>query len=241
MDIPTIYEDEYLLVADKPAGLVVNVSENARNNTLQDWAVKKLGLENRADSSGNPQFYQRAGIVHRLDKETSGLILIARDPESFDNLQQQFKARTVSKSYSALAHGKINNMTQAVKVPVGRLPWNRRLFGILPEGREAETEIAVTAFYTDGREEFTLLEAQPKTGRTHQIRIHLKHLGHPLVGDPLYTGRKIYRNDRNFCPRLFLHAAYIAFMHPHSDRNLQFTSPLPPDLKKCLENLTKEN
>lgn len=224
-----LFEDDNLLVIDKPAGMVVNKAETTeKEKTLQAWVEKKLGIRKQELGIGG-----RAGIVHRLDKETSGLLLIAKTPESFTNLQSQFKNRQVEKRYLALVHGKVVPQEGEIRAPVGRLPWNRERFGILPGGREAVTKYKTVRYYPfPKREEYTLLELSPLTGRTHQIRVHLKYAGFPIVGDKFYAGRKRAREDRKFCPRVFLHASFLEFKHPVSGKKLVFESPLPKDLSK---------
>lgn len=184
-------------------------------------------------------------MVHRIDKETSGVLIIAKNPEAFSELQRQFKEREVAKKYLALAHGKVVPEEGSITAAVGRLPWNRERFGVLPGGREAETEYRVLSISKlvpvgmeyRGKEEFSLLELHPKTGRTHQIRVHLKSIGHPIVGDAFYAGRKTSREDRKWCPRLFLHAAEISFKHPKTGEKMMVKSELPKDLTEVLGKL----
>jgi len=205
MNIPIIYEDESLLVVDKPAGIVVNKGESVKGETLQEWAeknlkIKKLKFKIKEDND----FINRAGIVHRLDKETSGLLIIAKTPASFLQLQSQFKERNVSKKYITLVHGKVLPEKGEIRASVGRLPWNRERFGVLAGGREAITSYKLLKLFNSPKgEALSLLEVTPHTGRTHQIRIHLKYLGHPVVSDSFYAGRKTVKADYEFCPRLF--------------------------------------
>lgn len=227
-----IFEDESLIVIDKPAGLIVNNS-NTTNNfyTLQDWLSDNYNYE----IAKSMEF--RSGIVHRLDKETSGIILVAKTKEMFYLLQTMFKERKVEKTYTSLVHGKVKDRSGEISAPVGRLPWNRRRFGALPGGRDAVTNYSVSGYYKLGQDVFTLLELKPKTGRTHQIRIHLKYLGHPVVADSFYAGRKTARNDRTWCPRLYLHASKISFIHPIGESLLSLESKLPEDLLKVFHTL----
>lgn len=229
-----IFEDESLLVLDKPARVVVNRAKTTKDETIQDWLEGYLKLKDRGIGD-------RAGIVHRLDKETSGALVVAKTKEVFENLQAQFKARKVKKEYTALVHGKVEIKTGTIEVPVGRLPWNRERFGVLPGGRAAETKYRVKEYYKKGGEDFSLLILKPKTGRTHQIRIHLKYLGYPIVSDTFYTGRKRARADRQWCPRLFLHAAKIVFNHPVNKKRVEHTSELPRELSACLRKLSPLN
>lgn len=229
-----LFQDEDIFVIDKPSGWIVNQSESARGDILQDW------LDNLKFPLAKSREF-RSGIVHRLDKETSGVLLVAKTPEAFRNLQEQFKERKVEKSYLALVHGKLGAGEGVVKAPVGRLPWRRDRFGIIPGGRESETSYQFQKNYTKDGKEYSLIKAFPKTGRTHQIRIHFKYLGHPLVGDEFYAGRKTARADRAWCPRLFLHAGQIEFSHPRSGEKLVVSSKLPEDLKKVLSLLKESN
>ncbi len=225
-----IFEDPELLVLSKPSGWIVNEAQSARGEILQRWLAKMdYPLAGNRDA--------RSGIVHRLDKETSGILLVAKTREAFENLQRQFKERKVQKSYLALVHG-LTEKEGEVAAPVGRLPWRRDRFGIVPGGREAATAYKRVGIYERQGESYSLIEAYPKTGRTHQIRVHFKYLGHPVVADEGYAGRKTSRADRLWCPRLFLHAAEIKFSHPKSGEEVHFKSPLPPDLKKALAALT---
>ena len=123
-------------------------------------------------------------------------------------------------------------------MPVGRLPWNRERFGVLPGGRTAETDYEVISYYKNDKDTFSLVDVSPKTGRTHQIRIHMKYLGYPLVADDFYAGRKTSREDKTWCPRLFLHAKSISFAHPRTNKKLSFQANLPNDLGKVLQKLT---
>ena len=198
------------------------------------------------------EFENRSGIVHRLDKETSGILLIAKNPASFLNLQKQFKDRSVKKTYIALVHGEVKPESGEINVPVGRLSFNRKRFGVVAGGREAVTKYKVLSikYYavpagrqvSDGKKEpLSLLELYPKTGRTHQIRVHLKYFGHPVFSDPLYGGRKTSRNDRKLLPRLFLHAAKISFLHPKTNKIISLESPLPQELVNFLLTLSKKS
>lgn len=242
MNINVIHEDDNFLVIDKPAGITVNESDTTANqDTVQEWAEQKLKIQRaRPKLEGESEFYSRGGIVHRLDKETSGILLIAKTVAAFDNLQKQFKERLVNKTYIALAHGKIVPENGEINVPVGRLPWNRKQFGILPGGRESKTLYKVLSSYIDpkNKEALSLVELYPHSGRTHQIRVHLKYINHPVVADFLYAGRKTARNDRKVLPRVFLHAAKIAIANPSTGESMVFESALPDELKVVLDDLT---
>ncbi len=238
-DIKIIYEDSNILVLDKPAGIIVNRSETAKEETVQDWIETKFKIQNskfKIDESSD--FYKRSGIVHRIDKETSGLLLAAKNESSFENLQRQFKERKVKKTYIALVHGKIAKGEGEVRIPVGRLPWNRKRFGVMAGGRDAVTRYRVISNIkyqiSNSNEDLTLLELYPETGRTHQIRVHLKYLGHPIFGDFLYAGRKTARSDRKVLPRVFLHASKISFSHPITGKHMSFESEFPQELKNLI-------
>ena len=230
-----IFEDDYFFVVEKPSGWISNEAETTTTQpVIQTWIKKNF------DYPLNGSREERDGLVHRLDKETSGLLLIAKTKEAFYGLQSQFKDRLVQKTYIALVHGRLDlelNGVGEIKETVGRLPWRRDRFGILPGGREATTNYKVIGFYQNEKETFTLLELTPKTGRTHQIRIHLKHIGHPIVADDFYAGRKTSRKDRLWSKRLFLHAGSIEFNHPLSKKHVKFESPLPPDLTDILKSI----
>lgn len=233
MQPKTIYEDAVVLVLHKPAGWIVTQAQTSKDQpVLQSWLSQK-------DYPLAKSRQERSGIVHRLDKETSGIIIVAKTKNAFENLQKQFKERRVGKTYLALLHGRLGLKAGEIEVPVGRLPWRRDRFGILPGGRISKTTYKVLGQYQRGGESFSLVEARPETGRTHQIRIHFKYLGHPLVADEFYAGRKTSRHDRSWCSRLFLHASEIRFIHPTLGKTVQFRSDLAQDLKKALSSLSK--
>lgn len=239
-DIPIVYEDDALLIIDKPSGIAVNRSENEKFTTIQDWAQKRIKNLEHADNQEENSYYDRAGIVHRLDKDTSGLLIIAKKQQSFHLLQKEFTDKQVNKKYLALVHGKVQPVCGQIKAPLGRLPWQRRKFGVLPYGRQALTSYQVFQRFTYQNQDYSLLTVTPLTGRTHQIRIHLKYLGHSIVADKLYAGRKIYQQDTEFCPRLFLHAQSLEFTHPFSNRKISVESKLPAELTRVINLLTKE-
>lgn len=225
-----IFEDKTILVIDKPAGWVVNKAETTRNQeTIQDW------LNERKIGKG----LERSGIVHRLDKETSGLLLVAKTPEAFVNLQKQFKERKVKKQYLALVHGRVEPPEGAIEVPIARSPFNREKFGVFLGGRPAKTKYKAILNYTLDANPYTLVEVSPETGRTHQIRVHLKYIGYPVVGDEKYAGRKTARTDRRWCPRQFLHASYLSFIHPKTGKKVIVSSKLPSDLQQIIQIIMK--
>lgn len=227
-----VFEDESMIVLNKPSGWIVNESQTTdKRPVIQTWVRENF----KGTAISNREY--RNGVVHRLDKETSGVLLIAKTIEAMMMLQNQFRERTVQKKYHCLVHGEVADTGewQMINVSVGRLPWNRERFGVLPGGRNSLTYFKPRDLYEDeqGRK-FTYVVAKPRTGRTHQIRIHMKHAGHPIVADNFYAGRKTARDDRLWCPRLFLHAAEIEFDHPVSGKRVVFESPLPQDLQAAL-------
>jgi 23S rRNA pseudouridine1911/1915/1917 synthase len=267
LTIPIIFEDNEYLVINKPAGVTVNRAETTKHEqTVQDWAEEYLHITFKESSSKfgeegwNPEedFYSRGGIVHRLDKETSGILILAKIPSAFVNLQEQFRERTVKKTYTALAHGIIAPNEGEINVPVGRLPWNRSKFGILPGGKESKTLYTVLNYYTSSGAQrsreidssrqartinpddvLTLVELYPKSGRTHQIRVHLKYINHPIFSDFLYAGRKTARKDRTKLTRVFLHASKISFLKPSTGKNVSYEAPLAVELDHFLQSLKK--
>lgn len=256
MDLNVIYEDSDMLVVDKPAGMIVNKADTAKGLiTLQDLIDSNYSFS-KTDFSRSDEFIvdgynkldefkNRSGIVHRLDKETSGIILIAKNPTTFINLQNQFKSKIVSKTYTTLVHGKLEKKTGEIIAPIGRLPWNRMRFGIFPEGRPAHTNYRVLKELTlasgKSKEAFSLVEVYPQTGRTHQIRVHFQYIKHPVFGDELYAGRKTGRDDRKHVDRHFLHASKISLLHPVANAPVEFESTLPIELSDFLEKLTEES
>lgn len=239
-----LYEDDDILVLNKPSGLVVNRSATVKEPTLQDWVEKKIKNQKSKikDGEGGPDFVGRAGIVHRLDKETSGVLLVAKAPGVFLDLQSQFKQRRVKKEYLALVHGEVVPLRGEIRTPIKRDPRRRERFAVIRGGRMATTYYRVISYFLSSpagcdTRGYTLLELKPLTGRTHQIRVHLKHLGYPVVADSLYGGRRRSREDRQWCPRLFLHAFSLGFFHPESKAWLRVEAPLPLELKKALDLL----
>ena len=172
----------------------------------------------------------RAGIVHRIDKETSGILLIAKTPEAFVELQRQFKKRLIHKTYLAIVHGALVPDTGEIRAPVGRLPWNRERFGIVPGGKEAITKYHVIQHMKD----LSFVELYPETGRTHQIRVHLKYINHPIIGDYLYAGRKTARDDRTWAKRVMLHAWKLTCLHPITKNELAIEAPIPDDMSDII-------
>jgi len=239
MEVKVIYEDECLLGIDKPSGMVVNDAPSAKHQfTLYDW-IKKEQKVNIEKCDKKSEFVERLGIVHRLDKHTSGILLIAKNPEDFKFLQEQFKKRLVKKTYLALVHG-ILREKGVIEVPISRNPFNRRKFGVFVGGKKSLTEyIKIDQMTAETGERVNLMEVYPKTGRTHQIRVHFKHISCALVSDLVYGGRKTVRQDMRWCPRLFLHALKLEIKHPKKDKKLQLKADLAKDLKQVLDKLKK--
>jgi len=230
-----IFDDDSIFVINKPSGWITDSSNTTTNQpVIQKWVADNFKTEIN-DFGREAGYFLRNGIVHRLDKETSGILLVAKTKKAFEELQRQFKERLTSKTYIALVHGKVETSEGIINEPVGRLPWRRDRFGVMVGGREAVTKYKVLSHHTIQSGLYTLLELAPQTGRTHQIRIHLKHLGYPIVADEFYAGRKTARHDRKWCSRLFLHASSIKFIHPATKQEVEFNSPLPSDLADILK------
>ena len=236
MEVPILYEDDILLAVDKPAGMVVNDAANVSDTTLAQIMAHRLKIDTKGDK--NDSFACRAGIVHRLDKQTSGIVLVAKNPVAFAALQNQFLVRSVEKEYIALVHGQLTPLQGVIRAPIGRLPWKRTHFGVIPEGRPAHTTYSVEQLYLLKGQIYTLICLIPHTGRTNKLRGHSAWIGHSIVSDPLYCGRKTLVLDLAFCSRMFLHARKIGFQHPHLQKRLIIESKLPDDLQKVITQLT---
>jgi 23S rRNA pseudouridine1911/1915/1917 synthase len=216
-----IYEDDDLLVIDKPAGLTVHPAPGHPGHTLVNAVLAYLPDLTDDDNTLRP------GIVHRLDKDTSGLILVAKNRVAQADLSAQFKSRTVNKSYLVLVRGKLTPRDGVIEAAIGRDPKNRQRMAVVSRGREARTEYHVVK-YVGG---YTLLEIHPETGRTHQIRVHLAAIGYPVVGDATYGVKSPHIS------RQFLHASRLGFKLPSTGNYLEFESPLPPDLSQALKEI----
>jgi 23S rRNA pseudouridine1911/1915/1917 synthase len=213
-----VHEDEDILVIDKPAGLVVHPGSGNRAGTMLN------ALLHHAPSSGK---LARAGIVHRLDKDTSGLLVVARNEIAQFSLVRQLQARTMKRTYLALVRGKVK-AAGTVDAPIGRHPVHRTRMAVVKGGKPALTHYRVRKALPA----HTLLQCDLETGRTHQIRVHLASIGHPIEGDPVYAGRGEKRLARQA-----LHAWKLAFRHPRSDKPVNFESPLPEDFRELLASL----
>ena len=216
-ELRIVHRDEHLAVVDKPAGLVVHPAPSHRGPTLVDELGGMLGGGTDPD---------RPGIVHRLDKETSGLLVVARDEATHAALQEQVRQRRVERVYLALAEGRLASRTGTIDAPIGRASRQRHRMAVSgAASRQARTHFEVLELLAAD----TYLEAKLETGRTHQIRAHFGAIGHPLVGDRTYGGQERYGLSRQF-----LHAHRLAFDHPTTGERLSFRSELPPDLVSAL-------
>jgi 23S rRNA pseudouridine1911/1915/1917 synthase len=222
-ELALVHVDADVVVVDKPAGLVVHPGAGRATGTL---AQALLGRFPDMARTGDPA---RPGIVHRLDKGTSGLLVVARSQTAYDSLVAQLAARTVDRRYLALAVGTIETDAGVVDAPVGRRSTDRTRMAVVAGGRPARTHYRVLARFTEPAD-VTFVECKLETGRTHQVRVHLAAIGHPVVGDARYGGA------RQSVPvaRPFLHAAHLAFDHPTTGERCQFDSPLPADLEAVL-------
>ncbi len=232
-DPEIIYQDKNIFVINKPAGWVTLKVNTYKGFTLQDWVEKKFQeIRQARNRYKNSAFIRRFGIAHRLDKDTSGLILGGKDEQSFQALQSQFKTRQVKKEYWALVRGKLKSEGKLVS-PIGRLPSNKLKRGVTLTGKPSVTKFKPLCYYKINNQVYTLVIVWPKTGRTHQIRVHFKHLGHPVFGDQLYGGKK--ETNKN----MFLVAKKISFFHPKTENIYQFEIDLPIKLRRIIDEAKK--
>ena len=225
-DIPLqiLYEDDDLAVVVKPCGMVVHPAAGNEDGTLVNALL--FHLKNLSGIGGA----LRPGIVHRLDKDTSGLLLVAKNDAAHAALSDALKARTIHKTYRAVARGAFKEPTGVVEAPIGRSPKDRKKMAIVPDGRYARTEYRVLEPLRGA----TLVDVNLITGRTHQIRVHFASIGHPLLGDPLYGGK-----NQPPVGRLMLHARRIEFTHPTTGQPMVFEAPEPPEFLQEVEKLRK--
>lgn len=262
--IPILFEDAYLLVINKPPGVVVNRAASVKVPSLQDWMDHRYGHEDFwTHAQQDEVFASRSGLAHRIDKDTSGVLLLAKQAEVLVPLMEQFQTRQVEKEYWALVHGHLPTATGIVKAAIIRNPQNREKFTVSLEGRESTTRYQVLQEFAGVEEDrlrqtiemlgrkipnlskqlklyeggFSLVSLIPKTGRTHQIRVHMDFLHHPLVGDARYTGKKRARLDELWCPRQWLHAHSLTITHPVTKERITFIAPVTEDLQRSLEFL----
>jgi 23S rRNA pseudouridine1911/1915/1917 synthase len=231
-DIPIeiLYKDDYLVVADKPAGMVVYPAAGHRSGTLLNalaYRVKKLALV------GGPL---RPGVVHRLDKDTSGVMVVALEDKTYYDLVEQFRKRTIQRRYEALVYGNLNADAGEISAKIGRSESERKKMSTKSRrGKEAVTRWRVIERFSAA----TLVEARLGTGRTHQIRVHFASVGHPVLGDKTYGKKTVLeiRKEKIIFPRQMLHAELLGFIHPVTGLSMEFTSPLPDDMRQKINNL----
>lgn len=236
--LDVVYEDDVLLVINKPASLVVHPAAGIHSGTLANALA--FHFQNLPSATGSA----RPGIVHRLDRDTSGLMVVAKTESSMENLADQFRDRTVFKSYVALVHGHLESESGLVDQPLARDPGNRTRMAVVRGGRNAVSLYKVRRRY----QRFTLVDVEIKTGRTHQIRVHLAWLKHPVVGDESYGGGRdnmiqdahLRAEVRNL-GRHFLHAEELGFNHPTTGERMKFKAPLPPELSSLLEEVERQH
>lgn len=224
-----VYEDEDLLVVNKPKGMVVHPAPGNQEGTLVNALLFHCG-----DSLSGINGVARPGIVHRIDKDTSGLLIVAKNDFSHVGLARQIQAHSFTREYSAVVYGAVKQERGTVDLPIGRHPVERKKMAVLPSSPSARN--AVTHFeVTDRYEGFTQLRLRLETGRTHQIRVHMAALGHPVAGDPVYGPKKVIASLHGQC----LHAGRIGFVHPRSEEYLEFEAPLPAYFTEFLQKLRR--
>jgi 23S rRNA pseudouridine1911/1915/1917 synthase len=225
IDLNVLYEDEALVVIDKPAGLVVHPGTGQMTGTLA------AGLLHRYPELEGVGAAERWGLVHRLDKDTSGAILVGRTQEAFDSLTSQLRAREIRREYLALVEGVLKPPTGTIEAPIGRDPQTPTRRAVARDGKHARTHYRVETNYAE--RDLALVRVTLETGRTHQIRVHFAAIGHPVVGDPTYGSRR----ETGLTPRIFLHAGELSFAHPSTGETVVVVSPLPADLSAVLASL----
>ena len=223
MDLDLVYQDEYVAVVNKPAGLVVHPAPGNMSGTLVNGLMFVL-----KDLSGINGVL-RPGIVHRIDKDTSGLIMVAKNDFAHESLVKQLVEKTVTRKYMALVHGQIPHATGVVDAPIGRDPKDRKKMAVVENGKQAITHFKVLQRFSD----YTLVECRLETGRTHQIRVHMRYIGYPLAGDPQYGPRKTLETGYG----QLLHAAILGFNHPKTGAYLEFFAPIPDYFEKIMSTL----
>jgi 23S rRNA pseudouridine1911/1915/1917 synthase len=224
LHLDIVYEDEDLAVVNKPRGMVVHPAAGHASGTLVN------GLMYQLDHLSGINGELRPGIVHRIDMDTSGLLMLAKNDIAHRNLVEQLMAKTVTRKYTALVHGVIPHNLGTIEAPIGRNPKERQEMAVVDDGKDAITHFNVLERFKD----FTLVECVLETGRTHQIRVHMKYIGYPLAGDPKYGPRKTIETDGQL-----LHAGVIGFIHPKTGEYLEFKSELPQYFTEILDDLKK--
>lgn len=220
-----LYEDASLIVVDKPAGVVVHPGSGRSSGTLAAGLLHHFPELEGVGQAG------RWGLVHRLDRDTSGVLVVARTPAAYTSLVAMLRRREIKRVYAALVHGVMGSSTGTIEAPIARDPDRPVRRAVHAEGKPARTHYRVIETFAD--RECSLLEVRLETGRTHQIRVHFASIGHPVVGDTLYAGRR----HRLGSPRTFLHASMVELTHPVTGEHLVVTSPLSPDLAAVLDGL----
>jgi 23S rRNA pseudouridine1911/1915/1917 synthase len=226
VEFDVLYEDDSLLVVNKPPGVVVHPGTGRAKGTLA------AGLLHRYPDLSGVGAPDRWGLVHRLDKDTSGALLVARSPDSFTALTERLRRREVTRTYTALVEGEMAAATGTIEAPIGRDPARPTLRAVMARGKPARTHFEVMRHWADA--DVSLLEVRLETGRTHQIRVHLGAIDRPVVGDFVYGAN---RRDLD-APRTFLHASRLDFTHPVTRERVSVSSPLPPDLTAVLDSLS---
>lgn len=222
LDLEIVYEDRDVLVVNKPVGMVVHPSPGHLSGTLVN------GLMYQCTDLSGINGVMRPGIVHRIDKDTSGLLMVAKNDKAHVSLVNQLVEKSVNRVYTALVHGHIPHDNGTIDAPIGRDPRDRQRMAVVDNGKNAVTHFKVLERFG----EYTLVECRLETGRTHQIRVHMKYIGYPLVGDPKYGQRKTI----DFGGQV-LHAGTVGFVHPVTEEYLEFTAPLPENYQKLLNDL----
>ena len=227
-EIEIIFEDESILVLNKPCGLVVNRSNTYKESTLQDILDARYLRE---FDVADEEFIKRSGIVHRLDKDTSGVIVVAKDPDSFYFLQKQFKERRTFKEYIVVAHGRVGDEIIEIDAPIARNPKNPLKIAIVSDGKSAFTRVEKVKIFNKEGNSYTFCKVFPRTGRTHQIRIHLSAVGHPVAGDSIYCAKNLLKTDEEVFGRMMLHAHFLGFFNPRTHKFQRFEAPLPKEFQ----------
>ncbi|MBP2058026.1 23S rRNA pseudouridine1911/1915/1917 synthase [Lactobacillus colini] len=222
LNLDIVYEDSDVIVVNKPQGMVVHPAAGHPNHTL----VNGL-LYHTKELAKSPEGF-RPGIVHRIDKDTSGLLMVAKNDKARESLERQLAAKTNKREYLALVHGNFENQSGIIAAPIGRNPNNRKQMAINPNGKEAVTHFTVLEQFKG----YSLVKCVLETGRTHQIRVHMKYIGHPLAGDPLYGPKNTLKGKGQF-----LHAKTLGFKQPSTGKWLEFSCPIPTIFREQLDNL----
>ncbi len=238
--LSVIYEDAHIIVLNKPPGIVVHPAPGNYTGTLVNALLYHYGSLPSRGAGREGDARERAGIVHRLDKDTSGVMVVARTQEALRSLSMQFKDRVVRKRYIALVSGVIKKGSGTIEVALGRHVKERKKISVhTNKAREAVTSFIVKERYPKA----TMVEVEIKTGRTHQIRVHLAHIGHPVLGDYVYGGGKATHFGESIISRQMLHAETLSLLHPDTKALMSFTAPLPEDMALIVDKLrvTKQN